>query len=1046
MRRLLSVFAFILALAASGLAAPTDFDLIAPSNSSQDVDVWPLFEWETADDPGDVTYTLRVGTDPYFTGDYMEFSDLTVTSYRPEIDLVMDTLYYWKVIAVNDLGEETECTAPGSPFGFWMLQTIAPEVDRVVSGAITLVSHRTLRPENTPYTLREGDLNIPPGLRFSLQAGTTLLVDGNRYINVAGTFKALGTELAPVTIASAAPSPQAGDWKTLTFQSNADATIYDQDGVYMDGSTLQYVFLQHSGNSDAAVEIYGGSIHVDHCEFDGRLISSPRAIRIDCDGCLVSNNRIHDFSPSSGPRGILWLYGDDNRFIGNIIEGNNVTSSVHLQGAMLAAEGDHNQIVSNRIKNGTAHGNRGTLGGGLYLYGDSNQVISNEITGISVDDTSDDCVGGGVYIAAGTTNTVFRQNVISGNSTRYGGGIYDAQGGLRVRSCTITNNHATIQGGAIYNARCVLSCNIKYNTVGNIDAAGGIYANADSICYNNISNNENFDLMLFSGVDAVATYNWWFTRSDEVEIQSTIWDGYDTEGSLGFAIYQPYLTDASSTAPGRFTQVTGIQAYTDSTYTNPLNTTLDSGDTLFFRITGVDDNPYNRDVAVAEVIDWDNFQWVRPFFEESGDNTGTFDGRVLLSNATVLPDQIMVAPGDSLTVRAEISPDHWFHLLIGQPLPPTAAFTFDEGVLVAPCDVTFTNASEGTVDSVLWDFGDGETSTDYNPVHHFEAGGLYDVTLTVTGPSGTDAVTLTVTILGESPLVAAVADVPDDQGGWVYVDFLRSGHDTDPLTLAEIYTVERMDDGEWTAVGSCSAYAEAAYRVQVPTLTDSTAVDPALADYRVLASMDEGTFASAIVAGYSTDDIAPGVPTGLLAGCDGEIATLGWDAVDDDDFQFYRVYQGLTDDFPIEESTESYETSASELVVDAGCGAYFRVIALDDAGNEGEPSAAALASPTISVADGLPEALQLVGNYPNPFNPQTSIQFGLPRPTAVQLTVHDIAGRLVATLVSEDLPAGFHHVPWNGLSDAGRTVASGVYVARLKANDDVKTCRMTLLK
>jgi hypothetical protein len=84
---------------------------------------------------------------------------------------------------------------------------------------------------------------------------------------------------------------------------------------------------------------------------------------------------------------------------------------------------------------------------------------------------------------------------------------------------------------------------------------------------------------------------------------------------------------------------------------------------------------------------------------------------------------------------------------------------------------------------------------------------------------------------------------------------------------------------------------------------------------------------------------------------------------------------------------------------------------------------------------------------PNPFNPVTEISFRLAGPEPVSLEIHDVAGRLVRTLVDhQDLGAGLHHEIWDGRTDDGREAASGVYFFRLVAGDQTRTDRLTLVK
>jgi hypothetical protein len=96
--------------------------------------------------------------------------------------------------------------------------------------------------------------------------------------------------------------------------------------------------------------------------------------------------------------------------------------------------------------------------------------------------------------------------------------------------------------------------------------------------------------------------------------------------------------------------------------------------------------------------------------------------------------------------------------------------------------------------------------------------------------------------------------------------------------------------------------------------------------------------------------------------------------------------------------------------------------------------------------DHLPVRLSLAENYPNPFNPKTTINFDLPRPSRVELAVYDLSGRRVATLVSDELDAGRHAITWLGRDDADRQVASGVYFYRLQAGDEVMNRKMMLVK
>ncbi len=102
--------------------------------------------------------------------------------------------------------------------------------------------------------------------------------------------------------------------------------------------------------------------------------------------------------------------------------------------------------------------------------------------------------------------------------------------------------------------------------------------------------------------------------------------------------------------------------------------------------------------------------------------------------------------------------------------------------------------------------------------------------------------------------------------------------------------------------------------------------------------------------------------------------------------------------------------------------------------------------PSTGIEDGMPAMFALGANYPNPFNPSTTIRFAVPRDGRVMLEVYDLAGRVVRRLVDETLVADSYSVTWQGRDETGRQVASGTYYYRLTADGERSTRKMTLLK
>jgi hypothetical protein len=96
----------------------------------------------------------------------------------------------------------------------------------------------------------------------------------------------------------------------------------------------------------------------------------------------------------------------------------------------------------------------------------------------------------------------------------------------------------------------------------------------------------------------------------------------------------------------------------------------------------------------------------------------------------------------------------------------------------------------------------------------------------------------------------------------------------------------------------------------------------------------------------------------------------------------------------------------------------------------------------VSVGDienAIPEVYKLHDNYPNPFNPSTTIQYDLPKQSIVTLKVYSLLGQEVATLVNNDQAAGYHKVVWMGQNNSGKQVSTGIYIVRISAKASDKS-------
>ena len=96
--------------------------------------------------------------------------------------------------------------------------------------------------------------------------------------------------------------------------------------------------------------------------------------------------------------------------------------------------------------------------------------------------------------------------------------------------------------------------------------------------------------------------------------------------------------------------------------------------------------------------------------------------------------------------------------------------------------------------------------------------------------------------------------------------------------------------------------------------------------------------------------------------------------------------------------------------------------------------------------ENIPDEFVLYSNYPNPFNPTTKIDYGLPEVSNVKLVIYDILGREVTTLVNGVQDAGYKSIAWHGTDAFGKNVAAGMYFYLIQAGDFRQVKKMVLLK
>jgi flagellar hook assembly protein FlgD len=94
----------------------------------------------------------------------------------------------------------------------------------------------------------------------------------------------------------------------------------------------------------------------------------------------------------------------------------------------------------------------------------------------------------------------------------------------------------------------------------------------------------------------------------------------------------------------------------------------------------------------------------------------------------------------------------------------------------------------------------------------------------------------------------------------------------------------------------------------------------------------------------------------------------------------------------------------------------------------------------------IPDVFAMHQNYPNPFNPVTQIRYDLPEDSYVSITIYDIMGRNIKSLVNTDQTAGYRSIRWNATNDLGEPVSAGMYIYMIQAGEFRQTRKMVLLK
>lgn len=168
---------------------------------------------------------------------------------------------------------------------------------------------------------------------------------------------------------------------------------------------------------------------------------------------------------------------------------------------------------------------------------------------------------------------------------------------------------------------------------------------------------------------------------------------------------------------------------------------------------------------------------------------------------------------------------------------------------------------------------------------------------------------------------------------------------------------------------------------------------------------------------------------------------LAWEPNVEPDLSHYIMYRDTIPGTMVYlESIPATDTIFTDITAVCCFTYYYKLTAVDLAGNESEPSneVAATVGVLTSVDKDENNTIQnfeLRQNYPNPFNPTTTIEYSVPQPSRVSITIYNTAGQEIRKLFDEFKQPGSHKIEWDGKDGNGRIVSSGVYFYQMIAKD-----------
>jgi hypothetical protein len=653
------------------------------------------------------------------------------------------------------------------------------------------------------------------------------------------------------------------------------------------------------------------------------------------------------------------------------------------------------------------HNNAAGEGGGMMV----GEVTIFDVTNVVIFNNSAKIQGGGLSIF--NSNFTINNLTIMNNTAEAGGAIsvFNGYGGRPTFSrIMISNNHTTGENGAIYiemGSPIIISSNIVNNGTA-------------------IFNKDNSTL-----VDA--TNNFWGHTSGPYHVSQN--SGGQGDSTNAFVTVDPWLTAPDTDAPPIPAQNLKLdsQTVTSATFTWDASKIGDLAGYKFYYDTDSSGYPYANSVDLGNVVTKSltgltagktYYVAVSTYDTDGNESWYSKEVSVTMNNTPVIAavSDVTINEDESSTVTLSAT-DVEGDAITYSAVSDTNAVT----VSVSSSTLTLTpNANWHGVANIKVYASDGysKDSTSFKltvtPVDDISA--VQDMTI---DEDKSAEVTLTSTFSGTTTFTA-VSDT----------NAVTTSVSSSALTLTPT--------ANWHGVANIKAYASdgtskdsTSFTLTVTSVNDAPTafewVSSALDTINITQSNLAETYtlqwdASTDVDGDSIDYLVSakiGVyPSELIY--DTTVTTLP--------LSYQEIVENVFEGMPNERATVRFSVSATDGIDTVKVTGDDRVLFVnryDYLSTEGE---------------GIPTEFALHENYPNPFNPTTTLRFDLPEVSNLTLTIYNMLGQKVRTFNYQNTSAGYHSVKWNATNDYGDPVGAGVYLYQLQTKDFVKTRKMVLLK